>query len=123
MPHWLKILMVALLFLLVAAIPLAMQSPTGALEGVLTDETGPVVGAKVEASHSWSGAMRQTVSDNRGFYRFSNLQRGTYSLWITDPRHESAQIPRVFVEDGATAHLDVRLVSMSRRSTETALPQ
>src|SRR5690348_3233144 len=103
--------MVALLLLGVAAIPLAMQRPAGALEGVITDETGPIAGVTVELTHSLSGAIARTVSDRRGGYRVTELQRGTYSLWITEAAHESVGIPRVFVENGETAHLDVRMNS------------
>ena len=73
----------------------------------------------MEASHVTTGAMAQTTSDARGFYRFENLPRGTYSLWITAGGHDSVSIPRIFVEGGGTTPRDVHLVS--RRSTESEL--
>jgi hypothetical protein len=124
MAHWLKVLMVALLLFLAAAVPLAMQRAAaplrwGALEGTLTDEDGPVAGATVEAQHSGSGAMTRAVTDQRGFYRLSDLQRGWYSMWIVSARHNSVSVPRIFVEEGATTRKDVQMGLMSR-STESA---
>lgn len=109
MPHWLKIAIVAALFLLAAALPLAMQRSAGSIEGVLTNDTGPVAGATVEARNIMSGEPAQATSDRSGFYRVSGLRRGAYSLWITAVRHDSVSIPRVFVEEGATMRKDVHL--------------
>lgn len=119
MPHSLKVILVLAIFLVVVAIPSAIQPGRGSLEGVLTDEAGPVTGAIVEASHLTIGVMSHTTSDARGFYRFDGLPRGTYSLWITDPRHDAISIPRIFIEDGLTTRKDVRLVP--RSSTESEL--
>jgi hypothetical protein len=109
MPHWLKMAIVAALFLLAAALPLAMQRSVGSIEGVLTNDTGPFEGANVEARNIMSGESAQAISDRSGFYRITGLRRGAYSLWITASRHDSVSIPRVFVEEGATSRKDVHL--------------
>lgn len=125
MAHWLKLSIVALLLLMAAAIPLAMQRATGpsggVLEGTLTDETGPVTGATVEAQHLASGAMTRAVTDQRGFYRLRALPRGWYSLWIVSSRNNSVSVPRIFVEEGETIRKDIRMVSVSR-SIESGPP-
>ena len=119
MPHWLKVILVLAIFLLVATIPMAMQPGRGSLEGVLTDDAGPISGATVEASQLTVGVMFHTTSDFRGFYRLEGLPRGTYSVWITHPLHDSVNIPRIFVEGGVTTRKDVQLGS--RQSTESEL--
>jgi hypothetical protein len=117
MPHWQKIAIVAALFMLAGALPLAMQRSTGSIEGVLTDDSGPVVGATVEARGIMFSETAQAASDRTGFYRIAGLRRGAYSLWITAARHDSVSIPRVYVEEGATARKDVHL--RITRSTES----
>jgi hypothetical protein len=118
MPTWLKVLIVALLLLLAGTLPLAMQRDTGSLEGTIADEIGPVAGAKVEVWHMATGEAAQTNSDNSGSYRLDGLHRGSYSLWITAARHESVNIPKVFVETGTVTRKDIHMNTTGRRSIE-----
>ena len=67
-----------LLLLLVSSVPAFAQ--TGALKGLVTDESGGVVaGAKVTLTSS-SGQLKETVSNKEGAYLFSNLPFGEYLL-------------------------------------------
>ena len=67
-----------LLLLLVSSVPAFAQ--TGALKGLVTDESGGVVaGAKVTLTSS-SGQLKETVSNKEGAYLFSKLPFGEYLL-------------------------------------------
>lgn len=43
------------------------------------------IGAKIEALNVDTGLVKQTTSDSRGSYLFSDLQPGTYSVTISAP--------------------------------------
>ena len=105
MKYWLW----ALLILLLAAIPLAMRFESGSIEGVITDEVGPVAGASVEATNVMTLAVFKTESDSAGHYKFEDLRAGRYSLWVVADGHDSVEIPRVIVDHGQAVREDLRL--------------
>jgi len=109
MPHWLKYSILALIFLLLASWPLARQFDTGTIEGSITNGTGPVAGASVEARHGIHGDMFRSVSDQSGFYRLEGLRPGRYNLWITAEGYCSLRIERIPVDRGEVVRRDVRL--------------
>lgn len=112
MPRWLKLLLLAMAFLLVAAIPLARQLATGSIEGTVMDGRGPVVNASVEARNLVSGLVENTESDAGGHYVIERLRPGVYSLWVEAAGHDSVWIPKVVVEAGQSARQDVQLNQM-----------
>jgi hypothetical protein len=113
MPRWLKFLILALLLLIVGAIPLAMlQSGTGAIEGFVTDAFGPVGSALIGAHNTTSGMVAHAQSRPDGYYRIERLQPGRYSLWIVARGHDSVWIARVDVtrDHVSRADVDLRLI-------------
>jgi Carboxypeptidase regulatory-like domain len=104
----LKYVLLVALVLLLASIPLAMQRDTGAIDGLITDEHGPIVKASVEARNTMSGAALRVQSDAAGHYSVS-LPQGRYSLWVKAPEHDSEWIRELIVEQGRTTHRDIRL--------------
>jgi Carboxypeptidase regulatory-like domain len=109
MSSTLKYLLLFALILLLASIPLAMQRDTGGINGVITDDHGPLAKASVEARNVMSGIVFRGQSDAAGRYKLANLPQGRYSLWIKAPEHDSEWIREVVVEHGRTTHRDVRL--------------
>ena len=73
-----RILIVALL-LLAAAIPLAAQSLTGTVAGVVKDEQGGVLPG-VNVTLTGKTGARTVVSDAGGSYRFAAVNPGTYTV-------------------------------------------
>jgi carboxypeptidase family protein/TonB-dependent receptor-like protein len=62
---------------------LPAQTLYGTLVGNITDPSGlPVVGAKVRAVNSGTGLARETKTDERGAFVFSDLQSGTYDITV-----------------------------------------
>ena len=109
MPQWLKFVILALILFLVTSIPLAMQFENGSIEGFITDQSGPVAGASVEARNTTSGDVLRTTSDATGYYKVWKLRAGWYSLWVQVEGHDSVWIQRVAVERGQPAREDVRM--------------
>jgi hypothetical protein len=69
----------AILFILIAA-PAAAQV-SAALSGRVTDPSGAALsGAAVAAQSAETGAIRKTVSNDEGVYRFSSLPVGEYEI-------------------------------------------
>lgn len=103
-----------LFVLLVGTVPIAMQPSTGSIEGLITDDFGPIENAAVEAVHLTGSSVAHATSDRFGHYRLEGLLRGTYNLWITAPLHDSVSIPKVFVEIGEITVKDAHL-AVSRK--------
>jgi hypothetical protein len=109
MSSTLKYLLLIALILLLASIPLAMQRNTGGIDGVITNEHGPIAKASVEARNVMSGVVFRAQSDTAGRYKLADLPQGRYSLWVKAAEHDSVWIREVVVEHGRTTHRDVRL--------------
>src|SRR5258708_22655789 len=74
--------------LMVSCFPLASYAQVlyGSLTGSVTDATDAgIAAAKVEATNTNTGVARQTTTDGRGVYLFSDLQPGTYAITISAP--------------------------------------
>ena len=64
--------------------PLPAQTLYGTLVGNITDPSNlPVAGATVRAEHSGTGLARETKTNDRGGFVFSDLQPGPYNLIVT----------------------------------------
>ena len=59
---------------------LAAQSPTGGLNGVITDPSGGVIAKASVRLTNDSGASLDTLTNRDGFYEFKGLLPGTYTL-------------------------------------------
>src|ERR1019366_2684192 len=104
----LKYVLLIALVLLLASILLAMQRDTGAIDGLVTDEYGPIAKASVEARNIMSGDVFRIQADAAGHYKVS-VPQGYYSLWVKAPEHDSEWIRELIVEQGRTTHRDIRL--------------
>jgi len=109
MSSTLKYVLLIALVLLLAAIPLAMQRETGGIDGVVTDQHGPIMNASVEARNTMSGAVFRVHTDAAGHYNLMSLPQGRYSLWVKAPEHDSEWIKELIVEQGRMTHRDIRL--------------
>lgn len=109
MPRWLKFLILALILCLLTSIPLAMQFENGSIEGFITDQSGPVAGASVEARNRIRGDVLRAISDATGYYKLSKLRAGSYSVWVQAVGHDSVWIESVTVQHGQAVREDVSL--------------
>lgn len=106
-----KYTLLAILVLLLATFPLAMQRDSGAIEGLITSEQGAVAAASVEARNLMSGVVFRAVADAAGHYKVEGLPQGHYSLWVRAPGHDSVWIREVVVERGHAVRRDIRLAT------------
>ena len=109
MLRWAKFLILAFSLLLIGSVPSASQIAKGALDGTITNASGPVAKAAVEIRNVVTGLFLHTESDAKGNYKFESLRAGRYSLWVHAPRNDAIWIPDIFVENGQTTHHSVRL--------------
>jgi hypothetical protein len=109
MSSTLKYALLIAVLLLLASIPLAMQRETGGIDGLITNESGLIAKASVEARNVMSGAVFRAETDASGRYRLERLPEGRYSLWVRALGHDSVWIREVVVEHGQAAHRDIRL--------------
>ena len=78
----LPLFLLAFLTLVPATLP--AQVLYGSIVGNVTDESGGATpGATVTIRHRETGTSRDTVTDSTGFYRFPNVQSGTYTVTVT----------------------------------------
>jgi hypothetical protein len=105
------VLLILLLFLL-ASFPLAKQfePETGSIQGVITDQLGPVAQASVEARDLATGTILEAESDPAGLYRLENLHPGKYSLFVHALYHDSLWIQQIPVDHGQTVQHDIFLL-------------
>lgn len=101
-------LLIAVLLLLVS-IPLAMQRETGGIDGLISNENGPIAKASVEARNVITGAVFRAQSDAAGRYKLESLPQGRYSLWAKGSEHDAEWIREVIVEHGRSTRRDIRL--------------
>lgn len=133
-----KILIVSLL-LLAAALPVAAQSLTGTVAGVVKDEQGGVLPG-VTITLAGKTGTRSAVTDSDGAYRFVGVDPGTYSVSAElsgfRPKRQDnvdvriggvATIPLTLGVGGVTEMVDViaesPVVDVASSSTDNSLPQ
>lgn len=110
----------ALVLLLVTPLAVA-QEQTGAIDGVVKDNTGAVLpGVTVEASSSGIGTVA-TTTDSRGLFRFPRVPPGVYTVAATLMGYKSTAVKSVDVNLGKTitVNLTMRLAAVTETITVT----
>src|SRR3984885_10800222 len=86
------------------------QTYEGRIIGSITDPTGAgVAGAEVRISKHTTGVARNMSTNSAGDYVAPNLQPGTYSVSAEAVGFNKAENPRVIVEVGREARVDLQL--------------
>lgn len=103
---------VSLLFLFAAVFEPAASSQVlyGSLTGTVTDASGAAVpGAKVQATNTLTGAVKQSTTDDRGTYLFSALQPGVYRVTISAPSFSTVVNENVAIDANTMHRTDAQL--------------
>ena len=109
MSRLLSSLLVALLTLSFVTGSAAQGVQTGAIRGVVKDQTGGVLpGATIEAKSPALQGARETVSDQSGAYQFTGLPAGVYTVNFTVPGFQTAT-SELRIGLGAIERLDIAL--------------
>src|SRR5947208_1184085 len=109
-PFFATLSVAAVVALALWASPDSAQVLYGSLTGNVTDASGSAVpGAKVEALNTATGIVKQTATDERGTYLFSDLQPGAYKITISAPAFASRVQEGVVISLNTVLRLDAAL--------------
>src|SRR5436190_1291876 len=101
---------VACLVTLLVGVNLWGQGIFGTLTGVVTDPSQSVVpGAKISLTDTASGSTRDTVTNAEGYFSFSSVPVGSYSLNVEAANFESYKAQDVRLGGGERRNLNVTL--------------
>jgi len=88
----------------------AYAAITGVISGTVTDATGAVVQkATVVALNQDTGVRHTVVTDSRGFYSFTALDVGTYTVSMSRTGFEAYQETDIKVDANSDVRADVKL--------------
>ena len=88
----------------------AAQSPSGSIEGVITDPGKAVVaGATVTLTAATTGQTFTAVTNNDGFFTFRNLQPGAYKIKVEQAGFSTATAENIVVQVNQVARADIAL--------------
>jgi hypothetical protein len=99
---------------------LASAQATGAITGVVMDETGAVIpGVSLEVTNTATNQTRTAVTGSDGFYSVPLLQPGPYTVKATLQGFKSVTREGITVSVESTSRVDVRLTVGQREETVT----
>jgi hypothetical protein len=86
------------------------QVDRAVLEGTVTDASGAVIGgASVQALAVGTGIRQDQETNSNGYYRFSGLAVGRYTVTATNPKFTTKVIDEVMLQVGQTRTLNINL--------------
>jgi hypothetical protein len=108
---WVYLFLLLVVLLCAFSTPIAQgQTPTGAIEGTVTDPTGAVIpNAAVTITETRTGRTISLTTNDLGRYSLRNLQPGTYSIKISAPNFSTRVIDNVILNSGSVFNGDARL--------------
>src|SRR6266446_5370085 len=100
---------------------LAAQTPTGGLDGVVTDPSGGVIAKAAIRLVNTSGASIDTTTNRDGFYEFKGLAPGTYTLRAVSKGFALLTQEDVQILPGQTKQLNIGLlIQMEEEKVEVS---
>ena len=107
------------LFMLLLTLSVNAQFRAG-IQGTVSDPTGAVIpGATVTLTNNETNRTQQTTASDEGFYRFSQLAPGQYTLSVEQAGFKKSTIENVVVSAEETSGLDVTLTTGEVAETVT----
>src|SRR2546423_13767246 len=95
---------------ILASVAAFAQTPVGAIAGQIKDPSNAVVaGVAVTSISAADGGKRSVTSNDQGFFLIPTLMPGEYKVIVEAKGFRTYEVPRVNVEVGQTARLDVNL--------------
>ncbi|HEX8162945.1 MAG TPA: carboxypeptidase regulatory-like domain-containing protein [Pyrinomonadaceae bacterium] len=102
--------MLGVVFALTCALTASAQTPTGSINGKVTDPNGAaVVGATVKITEKATNREITTTTNDEGFYEARNLPPGNYSVRVEQSGFSGTTFENVTVQTGQVATTDVAL--------------
>jgi len=86
------------------------QTPTGTIQGLVTDKTGAAIqGASITIIRTATNEARNTVTDTAGRYSMPFVEPGTYTVGVNAKGFRSAKQENVLVQVTETRPVDFNL--------------
>jgi len=105
--------------LAVSRVPAFAQFSSGSIGATVTDATGAVVPqAKVVLKNEATGALRDTVTNNSGFFNFPSIPPGTYTITVTAAGLQTFEEQGITVNQGATLALPTVVLQVQSTKQE-----
>jgi hypothetical protein len=102
--------LVALFLLTISWVGASAQIDRAGLEGTVTDAMGAVVrGGKVQILEVDTGINQEQQTNSKGYYRFSGLAVGRYTVTSTNADFKTKVIDEVVLQVGQTRTLNIQL--------------
>ncbi len=96
------------------------QDPTGAIEGLITEQSkSPVAAARVIVKNLDTGLSKQVLSGPDGLFRIPLLPVGRYSIAADAPHFATTVREPIAIDISQTVRVDLQLAVASMRSTIT----
>jgi hypothetical protein len=113
----------AVLLVTIAALP--QSSRVGAtLDGIVSDSTGGrIPAAEVRLRASGTHLSRNILTNDKGFFRASELPVGTYEVFVENPGFVPYHHTGVILQVGESVHLDIVLPAAGIASEVTVTDQ
>lgn len=107
------------LFLSFCIANLSAQITTSEMSGKMTSVDGAVIGAYVKAVHEPSNTEYATATNNEGRFFLSGMRPGgPYKVTISCLGYETEVLTNIYLQLGATQHIDVRMKESAIALTE-----
>lgn len=101
--------LIAVVVLLLAAIPVSAQETTSSIQGTVTDQSGAALpGASVEAVNE-NGRKYTTTTDAAGHYQLPSVLPGTYTVSARLAGMEGSQVKNLQIVLGASPRVDLKM--------------
>ena len=95
---------------LLATANLAAQGIYGTLTGVVTDQSQAVVAkAKVTLKDAQSGSLRESQTNNEGYFTFASVPVGNYEMTVEAKGFTSAKMGGISLGGGEKRNVDIAL--------------
>ncbi len=100
----------AFCLLMIVALSLHAQTPSGEISGVVADQAGSVVaGVRVLLTNTATNAPREVQTNDSGLYAFPALSPGTYTLKVEKSGFRAIERKNIDVLTGSANRIDVTL--------------
>jgi outer membrane receptor for ferrienterochelin and colicin len=110
MNDWRRFCLLLTIFLQAFGSLVAGQTPTGNIEGTITDQNGAVVaGAIVTITETATARAVTATTSDEGFFTVRNLQPGVYSVKVEKEGFKTSALENLTVQVGQVARADVNL--------------
>ena len=111
-------LLICCCLLVFAASPALAQSTFGEIIGTVHDSSGAVMqGVQVMLVNTDTTAARSSVTDANGYYSFTNIDVGTYTLTLTAAGFQKESLPSIALTARETRRMDATLKAGSETQT------